>query len=195
MEKDIVAYDAAIRRLEEGNAGYVNSKSERGEKEKGTVSGTNSPFAVVVSCSDMGTAPERIFGCGHGEIASIRVAGNLVDSVVLGSVILAVRRYACPVVVVLGHDACLALNTALSPDEFLIREPAPVIRIAEMLREDAGGPEKNDHDHHDCARSLARAGVARIRDDSFVGERMREGLLRVVPALYLHDAGVVEWLY
>ncbi len=129
-----------------------------------------------------------------GDLYTVRVAGNLVDGVVLGSVVLAVRRYACPVIVVLGHDRCETIHTAMSPDDTLIREPASVIKLMERLREDIGGPTGAQPDQFVNERSNTCAGVERIVDDSYIADRISEGLLRVVPVLYRHETEKVEWL-
>lgn len=194
MGNDTVNCETAISLLRNGNAGYAKELTADGVDGNSLATGTMNPFAVVVSCSDMNAIPETVFGCHPGDLAVIRIAGNLVDGVVLGSVILAVRRYSCPVVVVLGHDSCETIRTALSPDAALIREPAPVIKMMERFREDIFDRDEHDIAHQDAVRANVRAGVRCIMDDSFIADRVRGGLLCVLPALYRHETGMVEWL-
>lgn len=71
------------------------------------------PFAVIITCSDSRVPPEIIFDCGLGDIFVIRVAGNVLDDVVLGSVEYAAEHLGVGVVMVLGHSRCGAVTAAV----------------------------------------------------------------------------------
>ena len=71
------------------------------------------PFATILGCSDSRVAPELIFDAGLGEIFVIRVAGNVLSAEVAGSVQYAVSHLRTPLVVVLGHAGCGAIQAAL----------------------------------------------------------------------------------
>jgi carbonic anhydrase len=71
------------------------------------------PFAVLVSCSDSRVPPELLFDTGLGELFIIRNAGNTVDTAALGSIQYGVLVLGAPLVVVLGHERCGAVDAAL----------------------------------------------------------------------------------
>lgn len=108
------------------------------------------PFAVVVGCSDARVPTEMIFGQGFNNLFIIRVAGNVLGDVCLGSVHFAVEalRESVKIVVVLGHSGCGgvtgAVNTYLRPHEFWSPSTTPALqdiqqKIFVAVRESAGG--------------------------------------------------------
>lgn len=68
------------------------------------------PFAIVVTCSDSRVVPEFIFDTNIGDLFVIRTAGNVVDKVALGSIEYAAEHLHVPLLVVLGHESCGAVN-------------------------------------------------------------------------------------
>ena len=117
MVKDILDSVSALERLREGNKIYINSEIGVGdispEKRLDTFKNGQKPWAVIVSCSDSRVIPEAIFSAGIGDLFVIRVAGNVVDNIQLGSVEYAVEHLGCKLVVVLGHTCCGAVSAAL----------------------------------------------------------------------------------
>lgn len=107
----------ALRRLREGNRLFLDALSPRGdvspERRRETWEHGQSPYAVVVTCSDSRVIPESIFSAGIGELFVVRSAGNTVGPGELGSVEYAVGHLGCPLVVVLGHTCCGAVDAAL----------------------------------------------------------------------------------
>ena len=73
-----------------------------------------SPFAVIVSCSDSRVPPELIFDQGLGDVFSIRTAGNVIGDYELGSIEYAVEHLHCNLIVVLGHEDCGAIQAYAS---------------------------------------------------------------------------------
>jgi len=79
----------SLRKLTEGNDRFAGSKPVRPNQTKerrNEVSKGQNPFAVIVGCSDSRIPPEIIFDQGLGDLFVIRVAGNIVDDVALGSI-------------------------------------------------------------------------------------------------------------
>lgn len=106
--------DSAIRLLKEGNQRFVaNRKADRDllEQVDDTASGQY-PFATILSCIDSRVSAELIFDQGVGDIFSARVAGNIVNEDLLGSIEFACKLAGTKVVVVLGHTACGAVKGA-----------------------------------------------------------------------------------
>lgn len=106
-----------LERLILGNAEYVKSGRYRGDVSdsiRASLEKKQSPYAVVVTCSDSRVVPEAIFGVGLGELFVIRVAGNVLGSVELASIEYATQHLGCKVVVILGHTACGAVAGAIA---------------------------------------------------------------------------------
>jgi carbonic anhydrase len=74
------------------------------------------PIAIIVGCSDSRVPPEIIFDQGLGDLFVVRVAGNVVDDHALGSIEYAIEHLHVGLVIVLGHDACGAVNAAVAGD-------------------------------------------------------------------------------
>ncbi len=114
--QDKVTPQMALGYLKEGNARFLsNLKSDRNLlKQVNQTSDGQFPFAAVLSCIDSRTSAELIFDQGLGDIFSIRIAGNVLNDDILGSM-----EYACGVanskiIVVLGHSKCGAIIGACS---------------------------------------------------------------------------------
>ena len=107
----------SIEMLMEGNARYVAGRSacrEDSERRRKETIGGQSPFAAVLACSDSRVPPELIFDRGVGDLFVVRVAGNVADEVVTGSIEYAAAHLGVPLVVVLGHTGCGAVTAVLT---------------------------------------------------------------------------------
>ena len=91
------------------------------------------PFAVLVSCSDSPVPPELLFGRGLGELLIVRNAGNTVDTTALGSIEYAVAELGVPIVVVMGHERCGAIDAALTIVEKNTTFPATSAAMVEPI--------------------------------------------------------------
>lgn len=108
-----------LERLIEGNKRFISGKAvhsdETPERLK-QVKEKQTPFVVVVSCSDSRVPPELVFDQGFGDIFSVRTAGNIIGDYELGSIEYALENLDCKLVVVLGHEKCGAIHAFLHPD-------------------------------------------------------------------------------
>ncbi len=107
----------AIYRLAAGNLKYLNAESGNGDISRrvrlSTWAKGQSPYAIIVTCSDSRVIPESIFSAGIGELFVIRLAGNIIDDHQLGSIEYAAGHLGCRLVVVLGHTHCGAVDAAI----------------------------------------------------------------------------------
>ena len=78
-----------------------------------SLSKSQKPYAIILSCSDSRVPPELIFDKGLGEVFVVRVAGNIPDPVVLGSIEYAAEHLGSPLVMVLGHERCGAVTATV----------------------------------------------------------------------------------
>ena len=111
---DSITPAIALKLLEEGNKRFVNNlKVNRNLlKQANETSDGQHPFAVVLSCIDSRTSAELIFGQGLGDIFSARIAGNIINEDILGSMEFACKLAGSKIIVVLGHSKCGAVKGA-----------------------------------------------------------------------------------
>lgn len=108
----------ALERLVRGNRRFYEDNTtgpRRDSKRRAETENGQSPFAVVLTCSDSRVPPEIIFDQGIGDIFVLRVAGNVVDDLVIGSIEYAVAHLSVRLILVLGHNNCGAVNAAIEP--------------------------------------------------------------------------------
>ena len=134
-----VSPQRAMELLKEGNKRFSQGQFAAKDLSPGRrqlLAGGQKPFAVVVCCSDSRVPPELVFDQGLGDLFVVRVAGNVVDPVVLGSVEYAVEHLHAPLVVVLGHESCGAVQAAVdggeAPGEIgsIVRKIRPSVQAA-----------------------------------------------------------------
>src|SRR5438105_3479472 len=107
---------AALDRLKDGNGRFAADKPaarKTDAKRRAELAAGQHPFAVVLTCADSRVAPELVFDAGLGELFVLRVAGNIADPAVVGSIEYAVEHLHTPLIVVLGHESCGAVAAAL----------------------------------------------------------------------------------
>ncbi|MBB4924435.1 carbonic anhydrase [Kitasatospora kifunensis] len=106
---------AALRTLLDGNQRFTAGVPEHPNQDaarRAETMPTQTPFAVLFGCSDSRLAAEIIFDQGLGDLFVVRTAGHVMGPEVLGSIEYGVSVLGCPLVVVLGHDACGAVAAA-----------------------------------------------------------------------------------
>jgi carbonic anhydrase len=107
--------DQALAALKEGNDKFITDAPYRSVNDRNRrleIARGQTPFAVLVSCSDSRVPPELLFGRGLGELFIVRNAGNTVDTTALGSIQYGVAELGVPLVV-LGHEKCGAVDAAV----------------------------------------------------------------------------------
>jgi carbonic anhydrase len=194
--KTNVTADQAIELLREGNAAFlkgsctVTPASRIQELSKG-----QAPFAVIVGCSDSRTPPTDVFNRGVGDLFIVRVAGNSVDSIGLGSIEYGVGILGAPLVIVLGHTNCGAVEAAVKVVKDKAKFPgsigamvAPIVPAVKSLKGD-----------EDLVNRAVRANVQRVvarlqGAKPILAKAVTEKKARVVGAVYKLDTGAVEFL-
>lgn len=125
MQEKHISASGALERLKEGNKAYINSVKGVGdispERRRYTSEHGQNPYAVIVSCSDSRVIPESIFSAGIGELFVIRVAGNVIDNIQLGSIEYATEHLCCKLVIVLGHTGCGAVSAAVKRNDGYVK--------------------------------------------------------------------------
>jgi carbonic anhydrase len=139
--KEIQSKSSALDVLEilkEGNQRFVNQdpKSRNLLEQVNTTSTGQFPLAVVISCIDSRVPTEMVFDQGIGDIFCVRVAGNVINQDVLGSVEFACKVAGVKLIVVMGHTSCGAVKGACNDVELgnltgLLNKIKPAISIVE----------------------------------------------------------------
>jgi carbonic anhydrase len=113
--ENVLSPDAALDRLMKGNARYVEGVSKRHDfkHEREPLSQGQNPFAAVLSCADSRIAPEYCFDTARGDVFVCRVAGNFASDEIIASLEYAVQVLNTPLIMVLGHDACGAVDATI----------------------------------------------------------------------------------
>lgn len=130
--------DDALSRLKEGNDRFVAGRPVRRNllEEARITSAGQYPYAAIVSCLDSRTAPEQIFDQGIGDIFCARVAGNVVNNDIVGSLEFACKVVGAKLIAVVGHNSCGAVKGAVDRVELgkltgLLERIEPAVETAE----------------------------------------------------------------
>ena len=161
----------AIYRLAAGNLKYLNAESGHGDISRrvrlATWAKGQSPYAIIVTCSDSRVIPESIFSAGIGELFVIRLAGNVIDDYLL------------------GHTHCGAVDAAIH------HEPEGYLKYITDEIKKAIGDEK---DPYKASCMNVRHSVQEIEKSLCIHHMEEETGLRVVGAMYHIEDGSVEFL-
>ena len=192
--QDSISPERAIEMLKEGNQRFL----ERNELETdlhiqvNETSGGQFPYAVVLSCIDSRVPVELVFDQGIGDIFSARVAGNIINEDILGSI-----EYACGVagskaILVLGHTKCGAVTSACKGVELgnitaLLSKVKPA--IAEIQERDG------DINVEEVTKANVHQSIKDIRENSTIlADLENEGKIKIVGAVYHVEDGRVSYL-
>ena len=183
-----VSAHEALERLKIGNSQFITSRRTASDISSELVVHLfvhgQSPYAIVITCSDSRVVPEHIFMTSLGELFVIRVAGNVIGDSELASVVYAASHLHTRLVLVLGHDHCGAMDAALNhnPDGY-------VKYITDEIKSAIG--EASD------PLEATRLNVMHSMDvieHSLQIQHEEELGLRVKGAIYHLEDGSVEWL-
>ena len=190
---------SALEILEEGNMRFVgNLKYNRNLLQQ--VNETRDgqwPFAVILSCIDSRTSAELIFDQGLGDIFSVRIAGNIVNEDILGSMEFACKVAGSKFIVVLGHTKCGAVKGACDHVEMgnltgLLAKLQPAINEETTTKRDRNS--KNSV----FVENVSGINVRRTVDDvmqrsSILNEMIENGEIGICGAMYNVETGVVDF--
>lgn len=190
----------ALEILKEGNRRFVNNlKVNRNllEQVNATKDGQY-PFAIVLSCIDSRTSAELIFDQGLGDIFSVRIAGNVLNEDILGSMEFACKLSGSKQIVVLGHSKCGAIKGACAGVQLgnlsgLLRKVEPAIRSV--------SPETKENGNTDPAfiKAVERQNVFSTMDQILekspvLKELLEKGEIGITGGYYDVDTGEVEFI-
>ena len=192
----------ALELLQEGNTRFVsNLKANRDLLQQANETREGQwPFATILSCMDSRTSPELIFDQGLGDIFSVRVAGNIVNTDILGSLEFACGVAGSRLIVVLGHSACGAVKGACDHVEMgnlteLLSKLQPAVYAERSITDAPQRTAKNRDFVERVAHINVRRSVLSIVERSYVLERLvEEQRIGVAGAMHDLETGRVAFL-
>ncbi|MBC7848064.1 MAG: carbonic anhydrase [Flavobacterium sp.] len=189
----------ALEILQEGNIRFIkNLQANRDLLQQANETKEGQwPFAIILSCIDSRTSAELIFDQGLGDIFSARIAGNVVNTDILGSMEFACKVAGSKLIVVLGHSKCGAIKGACDHVEMgnlteLLSKIQPAIYQEKETIADR--TSKNSTFVENVAQINVKRSVKSILGRSFILEQMVEnGEIGVVGAMHNIETGKVEF--
>ena len=165
----------ALKRLTDGNERFVSGKSthpNRCDETKNSLLRGQKPFAVILSCSDSRVPVEIVFDVGLGDVFVIRTAGHVLSDEVMGSIEYAVQHLGVKLVMILGHENCGAIKSAVKSYK-----------------------EKSFEKLSPYMQSIMKHILYQVEDllkkDNFIAEKVQTGEITVVGAKYELKTGKI----
>jgi carbonic anhydrase len=189
----------ALEILKEGNNRFINNlKAHRNLLEQANETRDGQwPFATILSCIDSRTSAELIFDQGLGDVFSVRIAGNIVNTDILGSMEFACKVAGSKLIVVLGHTKCGAVKGACDHVEMgnlteLLSKIQPAVYQEKTTTENRNS--SNSTFVENVAEINVKRNVKNIIERSFVLEQMIEnGEIGIVGAMHNIETGEVSF--
>ncbi len=194
--------DEALMLLREGNTRFAAMKMRHpnvsAERRVDTAVGGQNPFAAVLACSDSREPVEVIFDRGIGDIFVVRVAGNIAtDPSVIGSIEYAAEHLGTSLIIVMGHTECGAVKAAISGPPLCgdIRAIQKTIEVVAVKVKKYQPALRGDELLHAVVKENVFQAIEDILSNSEeIKHMVREGKLKILPAVYNLKTGAVEWL-
>lgn len=191
----------ALEILKEGNMRFVNNlKANRNLLQQANDTRDGQwPFAVILSCIDSRTSAELIFDQGLGDVFSIRIAGNIVNTDIIGSIEFACKVAGSKLIVVMGHTQCGAIKGACNHVEMgnlteLLSKIQPAIYQERTITDPEKRTAKNEVFVENVTTLNVKRSVKTIIDRSYILEQMIEnGEIAIIGAKHDLDTGIVEF--
>jgi len=181
-----------IQRLKEGNSRFVADKLDdklQHSKRRESLTSGQSPYAIVLGCSDSRVIPEFIFDVGLGEIFTIRVAGNIANISSIASIEYAVVNFKPRAIIVLGHENCGAVTAALAGGDqgsHLNHLLAHINPANEFTEGDDILSITKKNAHHSASELFSKSLI--------ISDAVKCGQLKILPAYYHFVSGQVDFL-
>lgn len=186
-----VSPERALEILLAGNRRYRAGKSEpvnESVARRRSVAQGQHPFGIVFSCIDSRVPPELVFDRGLGDLFVIRTAGHVLDGVTLGSLEFGVAEFGCPILLVLGHEKCGAVQAAVDGGN----APGKIGTVVEGLQPALRRAGRSGDRVDNVVRANISLTVAELGKSQVLADAVSGGKLSIVGARYDLDTGKVE---
>jgi carbonic anhydrase len=196
--QNVLSPDAALKRLMEGNARYVDGVARRLDfkHEREALADGQNPYAAILSCADSRIAPEYAFDSGRGDLFVCRVAGNFAGDETIASMEYAVAVLNTPLILVLGHDSCGAVDATLKAFKDDKPPPGHIPSLVDAIAPAAKAAMQQGGDVLDKAiRQNVIDNVTKLKSAApILNAAVEQGKLRVVGGIYRLPTGTVDLL-
>ena len=187
--------DQVLDELKSGNERFIAEKRifpQQSLERRAEVAGGQHPMAVILGCSDSRVPPEIIFDQGIGDLFVIRVAGNIINEAVIGSMEYAVEHLGVPLILVLGHQRCGAVEAAVKGG----KAPGHVGSLIEAIQPAVEKAKNLSGDFLDNTIRVHVEGTLEQLNVSkpILAERIKQGELKIIGGYYHLESGRVEFL-
>ena len=208
-----ISADEALQKLMDGNRQYVENKMSNNKRSdaasRKALAHSQKPYAIILSCSDSRVPPEIIFDKGLGEIFVVRVAGNVPDPVVMGSIEYAAEHLGSPLIMVLGHERCGAVKATVEAKgkstgsknidaiaKTIATSAKAAAKNCEACKKDPKCAESKAAEFAECLSDAnARSIAAQLTKQSKILKHLvKENKIKIVTAKYDLDDGLVTLL-
>jgi carbonic anhydrase len=197
--QDEITPAMAIELLKEGNKRFVNNlKVNRNLLQQANeTSDGQHPFAVILSCIDSRTSAELIFDQGLGDVFSIRIAGNIINEDILGSMEFGCKVAGSKIIVVLGHTKCGAVKGACDHVE-MGNLTALLSKIQPAVYDEKTVTDNRNSGNKDFVEKVASINVKRsvnsiIERSPILKEMMEAGQIAVIGGNHDITTGIVTF--
>lgn len=189
--------ELAQKLLTEGNNRFVEGRTLKKDflpAVSDPLQKSRGPFAVFLACSESEVSPEILFDRNIGDLLVVRTVGNVLDTIVLGSVEYGVEHYKAPLVVVLGHTNCGIIQEVLEAKE---QCPGNIPRIQEKVKKAVDKAKKSGEKGEALLSRAAANNVLDVIEELKTSHVIREFKarygLKVIGATYDAKTGKVAW--
>jgi carbonic anhydrase len=194
------APDDAIARLKSGNERFSSGKPVNCDPmaQVKQTAGGQAPFAAVVACIDSRSAPELVFDQRIGDLFCCRVAGNFVNTDIIGSLEYSTKVAGAKAIVILGHNSCGAIKSAVDNVKLgnitaMLKNFQPA--LATLTKADGHRDSHNDALVQKVAEANARITAASLLKRSPIIKALVDAKqLRIAAAMHDIKTGTVSWL-
>lgn len=199
----MISPQEALTKLVEGNKRFSSDNSihpNRCAETKNALLKQQKPFAAVLSCSDSRVPIEIIFDAGLGDIFAVRTAGHVLSSEVLGSLEYAIKSLGVKLIIILGHENCGAINTAIQTyDNKSYSELSDNLKSIMNHIYPAIENVKCNHTDDNFLNHAVKANIYYqledlLKKDAYIKEKVKKGEIAIVGAMYSLATGNVEFL-
>jgi carbonic anhydrase len=191
------AGDEALQKLMDGNKRYVSgnlAKKNIGETRRNELSKGQKPFAIVITCSDSRVPPEILFDQGIGDIFVIRVAGNIVDPIVLRSIEYGAEHLNAPLLFILGHTKCGAVTATLD----ILETKGELCPLAKKIMPAVEKAKKKGGTKDEILETAIKENVKNVYKDvmksKIISHLVQEDKLKIVAGEYNITTGKIAMI-
>jgi len=197
--RDSLSPTEAIQMLKDGNQRFVNNLNLNRNllSQINETSNQQNPFAFVLSCSDSRTSAELIFNQGLGDIFSCRIAGNILNDDIVGSMEFACEVAGAKLIMVLGHSECGAIKGACASVEMgkltgLLKKIKPAVKAAKT---EVSLFDSKDHDFVEHVAVINAKEVTKqiTKESKIIRDLHAKGKIAIICGMYNVATGVVEF--